>query len=292
LAFVFALAAFGAVFFLLLGIYSRLTRSHIQEFLAKKRQNTAQHVFILLSRYVMKVVGARLDGDRLDATVRLAGNPWGLSADTYPGAMFSLAAAGALAGTVIWSSGGPAVMIAILPLAFWGVPRILVYQKAERGRLLLRVELYDFYSRLEQAVAGGLSPERAFERAAEGRGILPREIGYVVDAVKYGTPLHQAFVAHFGEKLGIPEAGEIGTVLRNALVMGIPLSGPIHDLNREFRSRRQMDLYIRATKIKPFVDMVLTVTAIAAVCIIVVLPLLLNLWMSSLGGGRMPGIGG
>jgi hypothetical protein len=71
----------------------------------------------------------------------------------------------------------------------------------------------------------------------------------------------------------------------------VPLSGPIKELNKEFRSRRQMDLYLRASKIKPVVDMVLTLTAMITVIIIIVAPLVINLWMSSMGGGGITGPG-
>jgi Flp pilus assembly protein TadB len=282
------------VFFLLFGLYAFGTRSHIEEFIQhrQKRGDVKQALLLNLSSKVQAAVGTWSDNDKLDSILRLAEYPWGLNANTYPGTMFALVMIGVVIGAVMWASGsGTPLMIIILPLVFWGAPRVLIYHKADQNRLLLRVSMFDFYARLEQAVAGGVAPERVFERAAEGRGLLAQEVGIVMNAVKYGTPIHQAFIEHFGEKLEIPEAGEIGTVLRNATVMGVPLSGPIKELNKEFRSRRQMDLYLRASKIKPVVDMVLTLTAMLTVIIIIVAPLVINLWMSSMGGGGITGPG-
>lgn len=277
--FLLGLFVFGAIFCLLLGVYAYATRSRLGELLRSRHDRDV--VFSYFGRIGSTVLNRLtfFDLEKLEATLRLAGIS--LDAETFFGIAVSGIAGAFVFGVALWISGvlGPQVT-AILPFLVWAGPRFHINRRADLNRAVLRINLMDFCARLEQAILGGANPERVFQWAAEGEGLLAQEIRFVVDARRYGKPLYQAFVEHFWENLEIPEAEEIGVILTNAAVRGISPVEPLKELNRSFRARRQMELFIRMSKLKPAVTTVLTLTALAACVFWIVAPLVLNIGKS------------
>jgi Flp pilus assembly protein TadB len=280
LDFLIAIFVFSAIFCLLAGTYAYSSRSVVGELLAGKE--TRISVFSFFRRMGNKVLNKApgfFNTEKLDAILRLAGIS--LDAETYLGIAFSSLIGAFVLGITCWVSGvfGPQMVI-ILPLLVWGLPRYFIHRKADQNRAVMRISLIDFCSRLEQSVSGGIHHERVFQWAAEGDSPLTRELRFVVNARQYGKPLHKAFVEHFVDKLEIPEAEEIGVILTNADVRGVSPVESLRELNKEFRSRRQFDLLIKMSKLKPITTTVLTLTALVTCIIWLVAPLVLGIGKS------------
>jgi len=269
---------FGAVFCFLAGIHAFATRSRLAEFIEGRDGGERDPALFRVGKAIAGAF-ARLGGDleALDATLRLAGRPGNLGAQGYLGAVAFGVAFAFVLGLATWLGGvaGPWGMV-ILPLAAWLVPQAMVKRAAEQGRAVLRVRLMDFCSQLEQAVSGGVNEKRFVQVAAERDDLLGRELRVVARDMEIKGSLYRAFAEHFADRLGVPEAEEIGIVLRNAERKGVPLAEPLRELNRDFRSRRQMELYLRASKLKPAVTLALTLTTITAAGVWILGPLVIS----------------
>lgn len=221
--------------------------------------------------------------NELDAKLRLAEYPMGFTGDSYIGYMviittasFVVAIALAMARIIEWH------YVPVIPFVFWAIPRFVVTKNFEKNKSILRIKLMDFCSRLEQGVAGGAQPITVFRKAAESDDILGNEMKAVMQSQKLNKSLYKAFVEHFVDILHMPEADEIGVMLRNSEERGTVLSEPLKDLNRDFRLRRQTELMLKASKLKPSVTIILTVSVLVATLIFIVGPILIEAFQTIL----------
>ncbi|NMA64469.1 MAG: hypothetical protein GX964_10615 [Syntrophomonadaceae bacterium] len=273
---------FGAVFSFLAGIYTYITRSRIEEFLQTKRLFSKGSPFRQLGKKVYSLIG--IDKEQIESILRLTGKYRHIDVDMYLGITVSVIACSIVLGVVLWIAGVfDSFIILILPLLFWGIPRAWLHSKANTNRTILRINVMDFCARLEQAVSGGTNPTRVFRWASEGNSLLANELKVVCDNIDLGVPLHQAFTEHFGDLLGVPEADDIGVILRNAERSGVPLSEALKELNRDFRYRRQDNLRVRSSKLKTTVNGILTVVVLMACIFLIVAPIAMMAF-SSVGG--------
>lgn len=215
--------------------------------------------------------------NELDAKLRLAEYPMGFTGDNYLGyivlittASFVVAIALAMTRIIEWP------YVPAIPFAFWGIPRFIVTKNFEKNKAIIRIKLMDFCARLEQGVAGGAQPITVFRKAAESDDLLGNEMKAVMQSQKLNKSLHKAFVEHFVDILHVPEADEIGVMLRNSEERGTVLSEPLKDLNRDFRIRRQTELMLKASKLKPTVTIILTISVLIAMLIFVIGPIIMS----------------
>lgn len=274
MGFVVALCAFAAAFFLPLAVYGYLNRSPIEEIIEKGNGLITRQSWL---QTMGKMAKNRVDLEKLDATLRLAGRPLGLDAESYLGFSIVLAVAAFVVSLVLWATGvfGPSIMLWLTLLSV-GLPWLMIKRQAELNRQYLRYRIIDFSNQLEKTLPGGLSLQRVFQWAAEGEDFFALEMRRVVETARLGQSLDQAFINHFSGRLGVTEAEDIGSILRNAAIYGTPVSAALGSLNRDFRLQIQWELYARATRIKPAVTILLTLTAIVACTVLIVAPLVLS----------------
>lgn len=259
-------------------VYS--TRSVINE---KMQLNESVSYFPLYQKKVNQRLSGFYSQNELDAKLRLAEYPMGLTGDNYIAYItlviagsFVVALALAMVKVIPWH------YVPAIPFVFWAIPRYLVQSKYESSKAVLKIKLMEFCARLEQGVAGGAQPITVFQKTAESNDLLGNEMKAVVAAQNLNKSLYKAFVEHFVDILHIPEADEIGVMLKNSEERGTVLSAPLKDLNRDFRARRQTELLLKASKIKPAVTIVLTLSVLIATLIFIIGPILMELFRTML----------
>jgi Flp pilus assembly protein TadB len=272
LDFVIVLLSFTAAFALLLGIYYYRTRNRIEEQLNKQKA-----IFYVPTRIFGTKLSRYVDIDRLDGVLRLAENPWGLDGESYLGSLVVLIAGCLVVGSALSISGvfGPSIVL-LLTFSGFAVPRYLTHRKADENRAMLRIHLMDFASQMEHAVAGGALPIRVVEWASEGESLFARQMRVVKEQASKNVSLHKAFTEHFAGRLEIPEAAEIGSALRNAEQRGVPISEQLREINRNFRRQRQDELYIKTSKLKTSVTVILSLIVLIACSVLIVGPVILS----------------
>lgn len=239
-----------------------------------------------LSRFFIKVnqrLSSYYSQNELDAKLRIADYPMRFTGNSYLGYMILITTASfvvgmalAMARIIEWH------YVPAITFVFWGIPRYIITKNFESNKTILRVKLMDFCARLEQGVAGGAQPITVFKKAAESDDLLGKEMQAVMASQKLNKSLHKAFVEHFVDILHIPEADEIGVMLRNSEERGTVLSEPLRDLNRDFRLRRQTELLLKASRLKPTVTIILTVSVLVATLIFIVGPILIETFQTIL----------
>jgi Flp pilus assembly protein TadB len=274
LTFAVTILTFAACFSLLYGLYSFRRRDKLGEFMNHRSRD--RELKIPASRIGKRLAGY-MDLDKIDGTVKLAGNPWGWDGPTYLGTLLVITMACLVLAIGLWTTGkfGPLVMI-LLPFVGFGIPRYIIHDKAAQNREILRVALMDFTARMEHAVLGGALPLRVVQWAAEGDTLLAEQMKAVNRMTDTGIPLYRACSEYFADRLGIAEAEEIAAVLRLQEQRGGRIADQIRELNREFRQARKDRLEIRTAKLKTSVEGILTLVVLFSLMILIIGPVVLQ----------------
>jgi Flp pilus assembly protein TadB len=101
------------------------------------------------------------------------------------------------------------------------------------------------------------------EWASEGDSLLAKELRQMVSEVRMGKPFYTVF-SRIGMRYDIPEADELTLLIKHADQQGVEVARHLRSLNRDFRTRQEVEMNNEAAKIKPKVTMVLVLAAIVA----------------------------
>lgn len=150
----------------------------------------------------------------------------------------------------------------------------IISAKYIKQRNMLRIDIMKFVARLQHSLEGGAAPFQVVQWAASGDSQLSRQLDIVKTAAEKGIPLSKAFQDHFYGCFGIREASEIAYILQNG-ERGIAIAGHLRALNQDFRLRRETELLLRASKTKPAVTAVLTITMLFACIVLIIGPVIM-----------------
>lgn len=270
---------FITIVLFVMAIYQYLTHSRVESLIEKNKNNDRNFSKKFNNEMRKKLPG--IDYESIEMTLRLASNPYGLTVDVLFTKGFSVLAISLIIAFALYFTGVFDTKVFLLPFVLILMPIITVRSKAEEGKKLIKVQLMDFCTRLEQICAGGAKPARAVQWASEGDSLLAKELYYVNQSHYLGVPLYKAFSEHFADKLQIAEASEMGIILKNGEMRGVSIVDPLRELNRDFRQRRQLEMYFQASKLKPAVETILTLTAIIACMVWMVVPVLISAFFST-----------
>lgn len=275
--FYFTLAVFASVACFGLGIISYRRHSIFEILLTSKPQNKKDIIKELyrITNRLLIAVGINLNMEEIDFKLKLAGRPYNLQAIDFVGIM------AAFVGLVLVSAlslclGGVIDPWIVMLFTFAAVvaPWAKIKADAERGRESFREDLINLSRRMEIAATGGLMPVRVLEWSAEGETLLARELKNVIDQVRLGKPLHFVF-SNMAARYNLAEADELALVLKHA-EKGSAIANYLRDLNRTFRNRKELELFTKASKLKPKVTVYLVLSAILTTVCFVVMPIILE----------------
>ncbi|MGE5372399.1 MAG: hypothetical protein ACM3QZ_10455 [Solirubrobacterales bacterium] len=266
------IASFIGIIALFLGIHGLMRRNSVRE--AMRRPKPLSLPIAGIGEWVMR--SKLWSRKSVEGMLALADYKSMLRVEIFIGALAAVAGVSGLMGLCLWGSGAIDPVVALgFPLTTFAVPWLITVQRAKRSRARLRMELFRFAARLEHAVRGGAEPVRVAVWAAEGGTLFARQMAVINACVERNVPFAEAFQQHFAEKLGLAEADEVAAVLKNA-AKGVPIAGQLRELNRDFRDRRELNLLIRASKLKPSVTAILTVSTLIASTLLIIGPIIFS----------------
>jgi tight adherence protein C len=133
-----------------------------------------------------------------------------------------------------------AVPIAVAAGVFLGAKIVLRMSSARRAKKI-RAELPFTLDIFVMMVESGASLDQCFRAFAgtEGRAvpIVQQSVRELVEDIQRGMPYEQA-LSRWADRLGVPGARELATVLRQSLNQGTELTPALREFAREFSERR------------------------------------------------------
>lgn len=264
----FATTVFLAVALFGIGLTAKLTRSKLLEQLDGGGEPLSNRDYLKTiskrANWTASSLGLKIDFEKLDKKLYLAGRPFGLNADELVGAI-SVVFVATLIICITLTIGGvlPPFFCAFLIFAVIAVPIIKIRGDIEVGHEKLRNELVDFCQNLELATSSGLQPIRVIAWASEGNGLLAGILKEIKREVELGKYLHKIF-ARMADDYDLHEAKEVAQALKHAELQGLSVSNHLIELNRDFRNRREIELETKVSKLKPSVTTMLVICTIIA----------------------------
>ncbi len=202
--------------------------------------------------------------EEIDSRLELAGRPAGLSVEEFVGLNTLLVGLVTALSIGISAAGKFPIWLSII-LIFISVrfPMEIIKNGAKQGRDRMRKDVIDLGARLESGTTAGLPIIRMLEWASEGDSLLAKELRQMASEVRMGKPLYTVF-SRIGIRYDIPEADELTLLIKHADQQGVEIARHLRSLNRDFRTRQEVEMNNEAAKIKPKVTMVLVLAAIVA----------------------------
>ncbi|GAB6159343.1 hypothetical protein JCM39194_25440 [Desulfotomaculum varum] len=258
-----------------LGIYSYYTRNKFEEYIKrqekKKKTLSKSDIGSQIIKYLQKI-GYRVDEQKLDNILYLAGRPFDFTAEEIIFSGFVLAG-------VIFVSMTAAVTLGILPLpiaitmALAGivVPLIKIRGDALEGKTRLGLECANFCMYLELVLSAGLTEQRALEFAANSqKGLLgPLIKRYTRETGSYPYVVFSRIYDDFS----IEEARDMAMVLKQANIQGTEVSKALATLAQNFKEARINSIDAQILQAKPVISMYLTLATIVAAILLMTAPI-------------------
>jgi len=228
----------------------------------ERRYNLREGSFRLVA--ILKRLGFKFDLKAMDRVLTLAGRPLNVNVEEFIALSFMLSAFAVVIGIGLSAVGSfPVMLIAVFAFVAAMLPWQMVKKEAATGREKMRRDMIELCAYMEASLTASVSPVRVLEWYSENKGLLATEIRDGIMEVKTGKPIHNMF-HNIGVKYDVAEADEVALILRQGTQQGLSISKSLAELNRDFRTRREMELNAEASKVKPQITAILVLFALVA----------------------------
>ncbi|WP_407318712.1 type II secretion system F family protein [Isoptericola halotolerans] len=206
---------------------------------------------------------------RLDAAIRRAGRPEGVTMTMFVRREAALTLLGLLGGLLL-AVEGQWMLGAALALALNVWMRLWLSGAAARRRQQIDAELPDFLDVLSVTVTAGLGFRQALERVCELHGgALASEMRTALREMSVGVSRRQTFVA-LRERNRSAAVGTFVTALLQAEELGVPLADALNSIAADVRREHAETVRQRAARAAPLVSLAVTVTILPGALILIV----------------------
>jgi tight adherence protein C len=157
----------------------------------------------------------------------------------------STAVAGVGLYALLTMAGAPAALRWTLPIAvaaaLFLIARLVLHMSSARRLRKIRAELPFTLDIFVMMVESGASLDQCFRSFASSEGraapLVRISVAQLVEDIQRGMPYDQA-LTRWSDRLGVPGARELATVLRQSLNQGTELAPTLREFAREFSERR------------------------------------------------------
>ncbi len=211
----------------------------------------------------------------LDAVIRRAGRPDGITPAVFVRRQAAFGVLGALCLGVLWYLGTPflaaalaAMLWAWMPVWLWGVG-------AQRQRAI-DAELPDFLDVLGVTVRAGLGLRAALGRVCEfSDGPLAQEIRGALHEMSLGVPRRRVF-EDLRDRTRSEAFGNFVAALLQAEELGVPMADALDDIAADVRREHAQKIRQQAAKAGPKISLAVTVTIVPGALVLLVSAVLLG----------------
>ncbi|MER7796864.1 type II secretion system F family protein [Microbacterium sp. NPDC096154] len=211
---------------------------------------------------------------RLDARIRRAGRPDGVTVTVYVRRQAGFVVIGGVVMIVCAMVGMPLpglVLAAILCgwMPFW------LWSEGNRRQAQIDRELPDFLDVLGVTVTAGLGFRQAIERVCEFHdGALAQEMRRALQEMAVGVSRREAFVG-LRERTRSEAVGTFVTAMLQAEELGVPLAEALASIAADVRREHAARVRQQAAKAGPKVSLAMTVTVLPAALLLIVASMLI-----------------
>ncbi|ABO49345.1 hypothetical protein Dred_0807 [Desulforamulus reducens MI-1] len=233
------------------GFYYRKQYSVLKERLSgQKNKLTFLQLFSKKLPEYLKALGIVLDFKKINNWLVLAGRPFKLNAEEFVGAYIVLVAG---TGVVAYTMINLGLVSKLIGFLFFAVPSVVPYfhieSEAQKARDKINTELINLIYSMDLGVSNGLDEKLLIQWAAEGKGLLASMLRESLKEVDLGGEEYLIFY-RLAEDYNVPDAEEVGMLIKHAEKNGVDISQSLYDLARDFRYRRDSDLDKNIGKVK------------------------------------------
>ena len=286
---IFALLAGVSVFCLIVGIWSWRDSNPIAERIERMkggemplRERLAQTVRKLGDLVQKRAPRALLDlvgGRRLAVMLRMAGSPFGMTAEEYQGLRLVAAGLGITAAAICTVSGiGPLPALMFLAAGV-ALPGLWLERTAEKTRRLVRRKFGYFIRQLAVGAAGKVALLDIFDDLAgtADRDPLAKEAQIIVEDVRRGGKSLSEAVQDMARELDLPEANELAAELAGAERFGGGnLAQDLRRLAHTLDDRKEAEDMAAIQKAEVLITAIIAVTVMISGSIFMVGGMLIN----------------
>ncbi|OAT83692.1 type II secretion system F family protein [Desulfotomaculum copahuensis] len=286
---IFALLAGAAVFCLIVGLWAWRNSNPIDERIRRMkgekttlRERVAASLRDLGEMAQKRAPRALLDlvgGGRLAVMLRLAGSPFGMTAEEYQGLRLVAAVMGILAAVLCTVSGvGPLPALVFLAAGV-ALPGLWLERTADKTRRQARRKFGYFIRQLAVGAAGKVALLDIFDDLAgtADRDPLAREAQIIVEDVRRGGKSLSEAVQDMARELDLPEANELAAELAGAERFGGGnLAQDLRRLAHTLDDRKESEDMAAIQKAEVLITAIIAVTVMVSGSIFMVGGMLIN----------------
>ncbi|MEW5954638.1 MAG: type II secretion system F family protein [Bacillota bacterium] len=253
-----------SVFCLVLGILSFLTRSVVEERLARvARQQRLKDLVSEAARTLgslierASIIKELLRPELLEVKLRTAG--FRISVTEFMG-IWASAIIGAFVIASLARGIFPMFFLPFIVLLGFAVPKAYVERRYHRKRILLRRQFIEFVERVQVGLSGGIGFYQVLKWAAKSNSLLSVEIKRIIEDVDLGTKLEDALDS-FARRMDDIEVDNFVTTIKHALRNGLNPSEALNNLILDMRRRKdaKIDEVTKKAETKLIFPIVITV---------------------------------